>query len=162
MYSIMSIQLYFFFFFSSRRRHTRCSRDWSSDVCSSDLGRKPGVRYGRKGHRPIPPIVDEEIKVPLPERSPCCGGAIESRHVEDQYQTEIVRQTRVTCFHIQVGNCAKCGKRIQGRDSRQTSDALGAAASQVGPEALSLATILNKELGIPLGKTTASEGSRSP
>src|SRR3989449_5356917 len=29
--------LYFFFFFSSRRRHTRCSRDWSSDVCSSDL-----------------------------------------------------------------------------------------------------------------------------
>src|SRR5205809_1645027 len=28
---------FFFFFFSSRRRHTRCSRDWSSDVCSSDL-----------------------------------------------------------------------------------------------------------------------------
>jgi transposase len=118
-------------------------------------GRKPGVRYGRKGHRPIPPTVDEEIQVPLPERSPCCGGAIENRHAEDQYQTEIVRQTRVTCFHIQVGNCAKCGKRIQGRDGRQTSDAVGAAASQVGPEALSLAAILNKELGIPLGKTTA-------
>src|SRR5690606_40425385 len=28
---------FFFFFFSSRRRHTRFSRDWSSDVCSSDL-----------------------------------------------------------------------------------------------------------------------------
>src|SRR5436305_14990766 len=28
---------YSFFFFSSRRRHTRCGRDWSSDVCSSDL-----------------------------------------------------------------------------------------------------------------------------
>src|SRR2546422_8230405 len=28
---------FFSFFFSSRRRHTRCSRDWSSDVCSSDL-----------------------------------------------------------------------------------------------------------------------------
>src|SRR5690554_8125376 len=27
----------FIFFFSSRRRHTRCGRDWSSDVCSSDL-----------------------------------------------------------------------------------------------------------------------------
>src|SRR5206468_9499040 len=27
-----------FFFFSSRRRHTRSDRDWSSDVCSSDLG----------------------------------------------------------------------------------------------------------------------------
>src|SRR3989449_213195 len=34
-----------FFFFSSRRRHTRCSRDWSSDVCSSDLGRRE--RAGR-------------------------------------------------------------------------------------------------------------------
>src|SRR5216684_3943936 len=31
-----------FFFFSSRRRHTRCSRDWSSDVCSSDLSRAGG------------------------------------------------------------------------------------------------------------------------
>src|SRR5205809_6148519 len=30
-----------FFFFSSRRRHTRCSRDWSSDVCSSDLKEVP-------------------------------------------------------------------------------------------------------------------------
>src|SRR2546429_3635504 len=28
---------FYYFFFSSRRRHTRCSRDWSSDVCSSDL-----------------------------------------------------------------------------------------------------------------------------
>src|SRR5215510_15717895 len=28
---------FFFFFFSSRRRHTRWPRDWSSDVCSSDL-----------------------------------------------------------------------------------------------------------------------------
>src|SRR5690606_40774998 len=28
------------FFFSSRRRHTRFSRDWSSDVCSSDLFRR--------------------------------------------------------------------------------------------------------------------------
>src|SRR5699024_11659117 len=28
---------YVFFFFSSRRRHTRSKRDWSSDVCSSDL-----------------------------------------------------------------------------------------------------------------------------
>src|SRR5207249_8522785 len=31
------------FFFSSRRRHTRSKRDWSSDVCSSDLGRVAGA-----------------------------------------------------------------------------------------------------------------------
>src|SRR2546422_7759599 len=34
-----SLFIFIFFFFSSRRRHTRCSRDWSSDVCSSDLAR---------------------------------------------------------------------------------------------------------------------------
>src|SRR5438874_7851462 len=33
----MSEKLFLFFFFSSRRRHTRSLRDWSSDVCSSDL-----------------------------------------------------------------------------------------------------------------------------
>src|SRR5256884_5313271 len=36
-----------YFFFSSRRRHTRCSRDWSSDVCSSDLFRAERLK-GRK------------------------------------------------------------------------------------------------------------------
>src|SRR5258707_9688083 len=32
------LPVFLFFFFSSRRRHTRYWRDWSSDVCSSDLG----------------------------------------------------------------------------------------------------------------------------
>src|SRR5687768_10998252 len=39
MISSLNYYICFFFFFSSRRRHTRCSRDWSSDVCSSDLAR---------------------------------------------------------------------------------------------------------------------------
>src|SRR2546429_3574137 len=43
----------FFFFFSSRRRHTRCSRDWSSDVCSSDL-RQPDLREFSK---PCPQVL---------------------------------------------------------------------------------------------------------
>src|SRR5207253_5729681 len=34
------------FFFSSRRRHTRWPRDWSSDVCSSDLGVRQGALQG--------------------------------------------------------------------------------------------------------------------
>src|SRR3989449_9771533 len=37
-----------FFFFSSRRRHTRCSRDWSSDVCSSDLIADQAREYREK------------------------------------------------------------------------------------------------------------------
>src|SRR5207245_4113842 len=39
----------FVFFFSSRRRHTRCYRDWSSDVCSSDLRRKSPRREPAPG-----------------------------------------------------------------------------------------------------------------
>src|SRR2546422_9891584 len=49
----MSLVLLFFFFFSSRRRHTRCSRDWSSDVCSSELlERAPEEKHheGEPGH----------------------------------------------------------------------------------------------------------------
>src|SRR6266550_5794789 len=52
---------YFFFFFSSRRRHTRCSRDWSSDVCSSDLQRMLAAWRGwcrwlaRSGHLAFDP-----------------------------------------------------------------------------------------------------------
>src|SRR5690606_39676760 len=42
---------FWFFFFSSRRRHTRFSRDWSSDVCSSDLsqGKSAQGHGGRNG-----------------------------------------------------------------------------------------------------------------
>src|SRR2546422_3907350 len=42
--SVLHSFVYHFFFFSSRRRHTRCSRDWSSDVCSSDLPSARGDR----------------------------------------------------------------------------------------------------------------------
>src|SRR3989449_1637355 len=43
---VVSLAVRFFFFFSSRRRHTRCSRDWSSDVCSSDLSSpSAGMRW---------------------------------------------------------------------------------------------------------------------
>src|SRR6266853_949919 len=38
----------FFFFFSSRRRHTRFDCDWSSDVCSSDLGEIGITDYGKR------------------------------------------------------------------------------------------------------------------
>src|SRR5256884_1176063 len=45
-----------FFFFSSRRRHTRCSRDWSSDVCSSDL------TYQDLSGVPRPYLTDREVR----------------------------------------------------------------------------------------------------
>src|SRR3989449_6114914 len=43
------VEVIFLFFFSSRRRHTRCSRDWSSDVCSSDLRFEPDFSQNQFG-----------------------------------------------------------------------------------------------------------------
>src|SRR3712207_7818946 len=48
---------FLFFFFSSRRRHTRYWRDWSSDVCSSDLGQGPGLT-GTSGARSMAGRID--------------------------------------------------------------------------------------------------------
>src|SRR5690606_40478149 len=88
--------------FSSRRRHTRFSRDWSSDVCSSDLRsnqwnnarhehrhyRKPGAifftDYVLSGYsRPVPmEVIQQQLQdlsdhllVPLPERTLKIGRA---------------------------------------------------------------------------------------
>src|SRR5438045_5338222 len=47
LYAVNPVSVVFCFFFSSRRRHTRCLSDWSSDVCSSDLG-EDRVRAGRR------------------------------------------------------------------------------------------------------------------
>src|SRR2546421_2402773 len=48
LYASESVWTFFiFFFFSSRRRHTRSDRDWSSDVCSSDLQRSTFNHLGR-------------------------------------------------------------------------------------------------------------------
>src|SRR5690349_25057233 len=63
-----------FFFFSSRRRHTRSLRDWSSDVCSSDLGARalpdaPAERVGRcleiDDEIRRREVADDEIEQPL-------------------------------------------------------------------------------------------------
>src|SRR6266498_5049903 len=47
---------FFFFFFSSRRRHTRCGRDWSSDVCSSDL---PGGETPEQMAKRVDALIEE-------------------------------------------------------------------------------------------------------
>jgi len=118
-------------------------------------GRKPGHAYGPKRHRDIPSQVDEELDAHLPDKCPKCGGEIGHERVEDQYQEEVVRKTHRTKFRVHVGSCLDCGTRVQGRHPRQTSDAIGAAASQVGPDALALATVLNKGLGLSHGQTVA-------
>jgi len=121
--------------------------------CPKRPGRKPGRKYGRQARRPVPTRVDEEIPVPLPEQCPDCGGQVNYESTEAQFQEEVVRRTVVRRFDIDVGSCQKCHRRVQGRHPLQTSDAVGVGAVQLGLEALALAAILNKQMGLSLGHT---------
>jgi transposase len=116
-------------------------------------GRRAGRGYGRQACRPIPKRVDERITVPLPEHCPHCGGGVERDSCQTQYQEEVVRRTIVRRFDIAVGHCCDCHRRVQGRHPWQTSDAVGVGNVQLGPEALTLAAILNKQMGLSLGHT---------
>src|SRR5699024_11319577 len=68
-----------FFFFSSRRRHTRSKRDWSSDVCSSDLvSDKPEVLAKFKETT----VKGSQFKQPLLEFSGACAGCGETPYAK--------------------------------------------------------------------------------
>ena len=56
-------------------------------------------------------------------------------------------------FDIAVGRCRRCGRQVQGRHPLQTSDPVGVGNVQLGPEALTLAAVLNKHMGLSLGHT---------
>jgi len=112
-------------------------------------GRKSGKAYGQHHRRPIPDHVDELITVAVPAQCPACSGVLTVERIEAQYQEEIVRRTWIRQFDIPICRCVECGKRVQGRHPLQTSDAIGAAAVQVGPEALTLGVLMNKAQGLP-------------
>src|SRR2546428_3594676 len=61
--SVVVVRRWFgFFFFSSRRRHTISDRDWSSDVCSSDLAVKEAARQASPVL--LEPVMDVEVVTP--------------------------------------------------------------------------------------------------
>jgi transposase len=124
-------------------------------------GRKPGKDYGPKAHRqpPRPEQIDEVHEAPLPRACPDCGGPLDETHVAQQYQVEIPREPIHRQFNIHVGRCRLCRRRVQGRHPLQTSDALGAAAAQLGPDAQAAVVELNKQGGLSHGKVTRCLGS---
>jgi transposase len=119
-------------------------------------GRKPGPDYGPKAHRqpPVPEQIDEVHEAPLPRACPDCGGPLDETHVAQQFQVEIPRKPIHRQFNIHVGQCRQCRRRVQGRHPLQTSDALGAAASQLGPDVQAAVVELNKQGGLSHGKVT--------
>jgi transposase len=116
-------------------------------------GRKPGAAYGQRAARPVPNRVDEQINVPLPPRCQHCHGPVILKDTQPQYQEDIVRMTIIRRFDVEVGTCACCGRQAQGRHPLQTSDSLRVGEVQIGPEALSMAAVLNKELGLSHERT---------
>jgi transposase len=119
-------------------------------------GRKAGKDYGTKAHRqpPTPEQIDEIHEASLPERCPECGGSLDETYVAQQYQVEIPRKPIHRQFNIHVGQCRQCRRRVQGRHPLQTSDALGAAAAQLGPDTQAAVVELNKQGGLSHGKVT--------
>lgn len=116
-------------------------------------GRRAGENYGKKAHRPIPQRKpDEVIDVPLPDSCPHCGGPTREDKQDHQFQSEIPRKPILRRFDLHIGHCRQCGRRIQPRHPLQTSDALGAAASQLGPDAQAAIAHLNKIAGLSHGK----------
>jgi transposase len=70
--------------------------------------------------------------------------------------TEIPRRPLIRLFDVHVGRCCGCGRRVQGRHPLQTSDALRAAASQIGPHAQAAVVLLNKIFGLSHIKVAAA------
>lgn len=119
-------------------------------------GRKSGAAHGTHGHRPIPPgSVAERHEAPLPEACPHCRGPLIETGTAEQFQTGIPRQPLIRPFTVHVGHCTDCGRRTQGRHPLQTSDALGAAARPIGPDAQATVARLHTQAGLSHGKVAA-------
>src|SRR5256884_6627820 len=88
------------FFFSSRRRHTRCSRDWSSDVCSSDL-RKQAFRKAARALRERQAAQGLEPR----QKATIGNGICEWKTVEEE------KQARQETAEEQIGR-ASCRERV--------------------------------------------------
>jgi transposase len=121
-------------------------------------GRKPGEDYGTKARRAIPQREpDRVIHAPLPQVCPGCGGGeMLTLRTDWQWMEDLPEPvTILTRFDVAIGACCGCGRRVQGRHPEQISDALGAAASQLGPRAIATAAWLHKTAGMPLAKICA-------
>jgi len=116
-------------------------------------GRKTGEAHGRHEHRRVPDRADRELEAPLAGCCPHCGGDVVHERDAEQWQLDLGDLApAVTRFRVGVGRCRSCRRRVQGRHPAQTSDSLGAAASQVGPKAKAWAAWLHYRLGLSFAK----------
>src|SRR5690606_40007378 len=92
------------FFFSSRRRHTRFSRDWSSDVCSSDLA---------DDAQPKPPVAISSISRGADKAGFCRSEPpFKARRVSD-ITTSLSNQLAGERYHFEQGNQDEWRKSVK-------------------------------------------------
>jgi transposase len=116
--------------------------------------KRPGRKAGHPpAHRSRPKRVNRVLEAELPPVCPDCSGGLTNHRVAEQFVIDIPPvEPVVTQFNVHIANCEQCGQRVQGRHSEQISDALGAAAVQLGPRVLGLAAELKQGMGIPYRK----------
>ena len=117
----------------------------------------PKVPGRKAGHAPafrsIPSRIDQRISVPL-DQCPECHGALSEVRPVVQYIEDIPPvRPQVTELTTHCGYCPCCQKEVRSTHPLQVSLAEGAAAVQLGPNALAVACQLNKQHGLTLRKT---------
>ena len=117
-----------------------------------DQHKKPGRPVGHPGvNRPIPDVIDEVVDVPL-TCCPHCQGSIHDCQINTQYIEEIPPvKPRVTKLTTHSGTCPKCGP-VRSSHPLQAGRGFHASACQLGPRALALAALLNKQHGLSMRK----------
>src|SRR5690606_39504960 len=95
------------FFFSSRRRHTRFSRDWSSDVCSSDLAR---AGCSERFRRTVIPERSEKAKTLIRQDSHCVRNDKSELSRGSLGRVDVAQRTDQTAGKI---GRASCRERVE-------------------------------------------------
>ena len=115
--------------------------------------KKPGRPKGHEGsYRVVPKQVDETAEAPL-AGCPNCGGPVTDVAPIEQFIEEIpVMRPRVTRLVTYQGSCATCGD-VCSNHPLQTSTAIGAAKTQLGPRARALAIFLRQRCGLTMRNT---------
>src|SRR3712207_6994629 len=141
---VFNVYHFFFFFFSSRRRHTRYWRDWSSDVCSSDLR--------ATGRRPSPPPSAAGSAAPRPAGRPAGGarrrdrrGRKSSRHHSPRTAKRVAGRVR----SLRVGRPGRTGDCPHGGRAVNTTVTVGLAVGALVVLVAAVALRLADRLGLP-------------
>src|SRR2546422_7767874 len=116
--------IFCFFFFSSRRRHTRCSRDWSSDVCSSDLSMRTGLSASRS--RKVRPCCSARIVVGT-STATCFPACTTLKARSEEHTSELQSRLHLVCRLL-----------LEKKKKSHFKRPLNAVTSRVGPDMSSM------------------------